>query len=78
MTTRNTPEGTSKTRERTSVSLDKDLLRRAKLAGGANFSGYVEEALRAKLIDDGMRAYAKLRAADPADDLFDAAEADAA
>ncbi|GAA5070364.1 type II toxin-antitoxin system CcdA family antitoxin [Streptomyces similanensis] len=70
MTTRNS------TRERTSITLPPDLMRRAKLAGGDNLSAYVEIALREKLLSDAMREVARLHAMDPMDDVLDAAEAD--
>lgn len=62
-----------------SVTLPPDLAERAQgLAGKNGFSRYVEEALRNQLVLDGMGEYLRLRAADPIDDVLDAAEADAA
>ncbi|NML55075.1 hypothetical protein HHL19_35900 [Streptomyces sp. R302] len=75
MTTRSTSGGD--TRERTSVSLPGDLLRRAKDAGGKNgLSAYLEDALREKLLVDATREVARLRALDPMDDVFEATEED--
>ncbi|MFK0159092.1 hypothetical protein ACIQVK_44360 [Streptomyces sp. NPDC090493] len=75
MTTRNTSGGD--TRERTSITLPPDLMRRAKVAGGNNLSAYVEVALREKFLVDAMVEVARIKSIDPADDLFEAAEADA-
>ncbi|MFF8696287.1 hypothetical protein ACF08W_29150 [Streptomyces sp. NPDC015144] len=75
MTTRNTSGGA--TRERTSITLPPDLMRRAKVAGGNNLSAYVEAALREKFLIDGMAEVVRIKSQDPADDLFEAAEADA-
>ncbi|MGW3627619.1 hypothetical protein [Streptomyces sp. NPDC000880] len=78
MTTQNASEETSETqaRKKLSITLSPDVARRAKLAGGKNFSGFVEQALEEKLLHDGMLEYARLRALDSADDLFEAAESD--
>lgn len=65
-------------RKKVSITLPYELEARAQLAGGSNFSAFVEQALEEKLINDGMLEYARLRAMDPADDLFGAAETDAA
>ncbi|MFI7415252.1 hypothetical protein ACIBU0_42130 [Streptomyces sp. NPDC049627] len=75
MTTPNTSGGA--TRERTSITMEKDLMRRAKLAGGGNLSAYVEKAVRQSLINDSMIEVARIKAADPMDDVLEAAEADA-
>jgi hypothetical protein len=69
---------TTPPRSKVSITLSRDLEVRAKLAGGENFSAYVEQALEEKLLNDGMLEYARLRALDPIDDAFEAAEADAA
>jgi hypothetical protein len=74
MTTRNTGGGT---RERTSITLPPDLMRRAKLAGGDNLSAYVESALREKLLIDGAREVARIKSKDPMDDVLEAAALDA-
>ncbi|MFB6629921.1 hypothetical protein ACFCWY_08505 [Streptomyces sp. NPDC056362] len=74
MTTQN-PQG-GDTRERASISLPGDLMHRAKVAGGKNFSAYVEDALREKLLVDATREVARLKGLDPADDLFEAADED--
>lgn len=74
MTTQN-PSG-GDTRERTSVSLPGDLMRRARAAGGNNLSAYVEGALREKLLIDAVREVARIKAMDPTDDFFEAAEED--
>ncbi|MET9776109.1 hypothetical protein ABZ023_17945 [Streptomyces sp. NPDC006367] len=71
MTTPNTPA-----RSKVSITLPQDLEQRAKRAGGSNFSAFVEQALEEKLINDGMLEYARLRARDAADDVYEAAEAD--
>ncbi|MFG2408718.1 hypothetical protein ACGFR8_31125 [Streptomyces brevispora] len=71
MTTPRTPP-----RSKVSITLPSELEARAKLAGGANFSAFVEQALEEKLINDGMLEYARLRLRDPADDVFGAAETD--
>ncbi|MEV8344516.1 hypothetical protein [Streptomyces niveus] len=75
MTTLNTSGGA--TRERTSITMEKDLMRRAKLAGGGNLSAYVEKAVQRSLINDSMIEVARLKAEDPMDDVLEAAEADA-
>lgn len=63
-------------RSKVSITLSPELEQRAKQAGGDNFSAYVEQALREKLLNDGMLEYARLRARESADDVFEAAEAD--
>lgn len=73
MTTPNTPGAT---RERTSITMERDLMRRAKLAGGGNLSAYVEKAVRESLINDSMVEVARLKTADPMDDVLEAAEDD--
>ncbi|MFI5990320.1 hypothetical protein ACIBAC_00500 [Streptomyces sp. NPDC051362] len=75
MTTRNTSSGD--TRERTSITLPKDLMRRARVAGGNNLSAYLEQALREKFLVDAMTEVARINSLNPNDDLFEAAEADA-
>ncbi|MEV0778913.1 hypothetical protein [Streptomyces sp. NPDC050428] len=75
MTKRNTSGGA--TRERTSITLPPDLMRRAKLAGGDNLSAYMESALREKFLVDAMVEVARIKSLDTDDDLFDAAETDA-
>ncbi|CAL9326778.1 hypothetical protein [Streptomyces sp. SudanB91_2054] len=75
MTTRNTSGGD--TRERTSITLPKDVMRRARVAGGNNLSAYMEQALREKFLVDAMVEVARLKSIDPADDLLEAAEIDA-
>ncbi|MFC9280931.1 hypothetical protein [Streptomyces collinus] len=74
MTTRNTSGGD--TRERTSITLPPDLMRRAKVAGGNNLSAYVEAALREKFLIDATREVARIYALDPIDDVLEAAETD--
>ncbi|MDR3084465.1 MAG: type II toxin-antitoxin system CcdA family antitoxin [Streptomyces sp.] len=74
MTTPNTSGGT--TRERTTITMEGDLLRRAKLAGGGNLSAYVEKAVRESLINDAMAAVTRLKAVDPMDDVIEAGEMD--
>lgn len=62
-----------------SVTLTAGNAERAKAkVGPKEFSAYLDRALRNQLVADGMAEYARLRAADPMDDLFEAAEADAA
>ena len=63
-------------RKKVSITLSPDLEQRAKAAGGDNFSAFVEQALEEKMIHDGMLEYARLRTADPLDDVFEAVEAD--
>lgn len=75
MTTPNVQGGAA--RERTSITMEKDLMRRAKLAGGGNLSAYLERATRASLIADAMVEVARLKAEDPMDDVLEAAENDA-
>jgi hypothetical protein len=73
MTTPRTPA-----RKKVSITLPFDLEARGQLAAGDNFSAYMEQALEEKLLNDAMLEYARLHALDPADDLFEAAETDAA
>lgn len=73
MTTPRTPA-----RKKVSITLPFDLEARGKLAAGDNFSEYMEQALEEKLLNDAMLEYARLRALDPIDDVYEAAEADAA
>ncbi|MFF9901348.1 hypothetical protein [Streptomyces longispororuber] len=62
-----------------SVTLTAGNAERAKAKVGPNgFSAYLDRALQNQLVADGMAEYARLHAMDPMDDLFDAAEADAA
>ncbi|MFJ4880099.1 hypothetical protein ACIP93_33495 [Streptomyces sp. NPDC088745] len=75
MTTSNTSGGA--TRERTSITMEKDLMRRARLASGGNLSAYVEKAVQQSLLNDAMVEVARIKAQDPMDDVFEAAEADA-
>ncbi|RZU28202.1 hypothetical protein EV284_6368 [Streptomyces sp. BK022] len=75
MTTMNVSGGG--TRERTSITMEGALMRRAKSAGGGNLSGYIEQAVREKLISDSMLEVARLHLLDPMDDVAAAAEADA-
>lgn len=76
-----TPEGSdeafeTKARKKVSITLSPEVERRAKAAGGKNFSGFVEQALEEKLIHDGMLEYARLHAMDNVDDYFGATETD--
>lgn len=71
MTTPRTPP-----RSKVSITLPSELEARAKLAGGKNFSAFVEQALEEKLIKDAMLEYARLRRQDAADDALHAAESD--
>jgi hypothetical protein len=73
MTTPRTPA-----RKKVSITLPFELEARGQAAAGDNFSAYMEQALEEKLINDAMLEYARLHALDPADDLFEASEADAA
>ncbi|MEU5510829.1 hypothetical protein [Streptomyces fungicidicus] len=62
-----------------SVTLTAGNAERAKeKVGPKAFSAYLDRALQNQLVADGMAEYARLRAKDPMDDLFDATEADAA
>jgi post-segregation antitoxin (ccd killing protein) len=61
-----------------SITLPPDLAERAKVAAGPNLSDFMADAVRLKLMTDGMQEWRRLRAAEPADDFFEAAEADAA
>lgn len=71
MTTQKTPA-----RSKVSITLRQDLEARARAAGGANFSAYMEQALEEKLLNDAMLEYRRLRQADPIDDVFEAIEGD--
>lgn len=53
-------------------------MRRAKAAGHGNLSAYVEKAVRESLLSDAMLEVQRIRSLDPMDDVYDAAEADAA
>lgn len=62
-----------------SVTLNSANAERAKSSvGPKEFSAYLDKALRNQLVADGMAEFARVRAIDPADDLYDAVEADAA
>ncbi|MFE5847805.1 hypothetical protein ACFQ7N_39905 [Streptomyces niveus] len=76
MTTQSKSGGAA-TRERTSITLPPDMMRRAKLAGGGNLSAFMESALREKFLLDAMVEVCRIKSQDPDDDLFEAAEADA-
>ncbi|MGW2496165.1 hypothetical protein ACWCV2_16905 [Streptomyces pseudogriseolus] len=67
------------TRGKYSVTLDADNAERAKAQVGPKaFSAYLDKALKNQLVLDGMEEYVRLRGKEPVDDLFEAAEADAA
>lgn len=71
---------TTPPREKVSITLPPDLAARARAACGGNrqFSDYVAKAVKEKLLNDAMAEYARIRGADPLDDVHNAVEADAA
>jgi hypothetical protein len=73
-----TPNASGSARERTSITMEADLMRRAKAAGRGNLSAYIEKAVRESLLSDAMLEVQRIRSLDPMDDVYDTAEADAA
>ncbi|MEU6756077.1 hypothetical protein [Streptomyces sp. NPDC046685] len=69
---------TTSPREKVSITLPPDLASRARQASHGNLSDYLAKALEEKLLNDGMAEYARLRALDSIDDVYEASEADAA
>ncbi|MFJ4988708.1 hypothetical protein ACIP9H_33525 [Streptomyces sp. NPDC088732] len=69
---------TAAPREKVSITLPPDLVQRARAASNGNLSDFAARALEEKLLSDGMEEYARLRDQDSIDDVFEAAEADAA
>lgn len=70
---------TEQPRGKYSVTLSSANAERAKQnVGPQGFSAYLDKALQNQLVADGMAEYARIRALDPAEDLFEASEADAA
>lgn len=64
-------------REKVSVTLPPDLVRRAK-AAHPDLSDFTAQAIREKLLNDAMAEYARIHAAtDSPDDFHEAAEEDA-
>ncbi|MFG2986154.1 hypothetical protein ACGFYQ_33720 [Streptomyces sp. NPDC048258] len=66
------------TRKKVSITMPHDLHSRAVTASGDNLSDFVSKAVEEKLLADAMAEYHRLRLSDPADDVYDALEADAA